>query len=414
MAILAYCIGCSTEYSMKKHEEGCPKCETPLKACKRFRVNISTPQGKRVTRTVNGNLTLARRVEAKIKTDVSERRFFNVRKAPFFSEIWEQYSAWAKDNKKSWKDDVSRWKWHINAHIEGKKMDQVSPSDIEKILSNMKKYSSTFLKKEERSKFEGPLAYVNPKEVPGEKHAPATKRQVLMLIKRLYNWAIQRELYFGTNPANKVESPKVQNEVTECLEEGKVEDLLDVLEHWNNRRAALVVKFALYTGLRQDEVIGLEWKDVDSEKRFVKLPDPKGNPTTLPICGEAIGILREAMDLIPDEGCPWVFPNKTGDRRVSFHKIWSRIRDKAGIPKHFRFHDLRHTFASYLVSSGEVDLYTLQKLLNHQDPKMTQRYTHLLDEALRRGANVADKVFGNKSGEKSDSTDPPNSLPNSG
>lgn len=414
MAILAHCIGCSTEYSMKKHEEGCPKCDTPLKACKRFRVNVSTPQGKRITRTVNGNLTLARRVEAKIKTDVSEGKFFNIRKAPFLSEIWEQYSAWAAENKKSWRDDVSRWKWHVKAHIDGKKMDQVSPSDIDKILNNMKKYSATFLNKEERSKFEGSLVYVNPKEVLGGKHAAATKKQVLVLIKRVYNWAIQRDLYFGPNPANKVEPPKVQNEVTECLEEEKVENLLGVLEHWTNRRAALVVKFSLYTGLRQDEVMGLEWKDVDSEKGFVKLPDPKGNPTTLPICGEAIDVLREAMDLMPSEGCPWVFPNKNGARRVSFHKIWSRIRDKAGIPKHFRFHDLRHTFASYLASSGEVDLYTIQKLLNQQSPQMTQRYAHLLDEALRRGANVTDKVLGNKRGEKTDSTDQPNSPPNPG
>ena len=57
------------------------------------------------------------------------------------------------------------------------------------------------------------------------------------------------------------------------------------------------------------------------------------------------------------------------------------------------YHDMRHTFATYLASSGEVDLYTLQKLLNHQTPEMTQRYAHLLDEALIRSANVADKVF---------------------
>jgi hypothetical protein len=75
------------------------------------------------------------------------------------------------------------------------------------------------------------------------------------------------------------------------------------------------------------------------------------------------------------------------------HFLWARIRKQAKISKGFRFHGLRHTFASYLASSGELDLYTLQKLLNHQTPEMTQRYAHLLDEALRRGANVADRMI---------------------
>ncbi len=158
----------------------------------------------------------------------------------------------------------------------------------------------------------------------------------------------------------------------------------------------------MYTGLRLDEVIGLEMKDIDLEKGFVKLIDPKGKATTLPISNEAIAILDEAKDLLPVLDCPYAFPNKHGDRRVNFYKIWSRIRDEADIPKGFRFHDLRHTFASYLASSGEVDLYTLQKLLNHQTPQMTQRYAHLLDRALRRGANVADKVFGTRESNSSD------------
>ena len=111
--------------------------------------------------------------------------------------------------------------------------------------------------------------------------------------------------------------------------------------------------------------------------------------------GEALNTLRQAEELSPYADCPYAFPNNKGERRVSFYKIWSRIRDAAAIPKQFRFHGLRHTFASYLASSGEVDLYTLQKLLNQQTPQMTQRYAHLLDRALRRGANVGDKVFGN-------------------
>jgi integrase len=64
------------------------------------------------------------------------------------------------------------------------------------------------------------------------------------------------------------------------------------------------------------------------------------------------------------------------------------------LPDDFRpLHGLRHTFASWLASSGEVDLYTLQRLLTHNSPQMTQRYAHLADEALQRAAAVADKLF---------------------
>ena len=71
-----------------------------------------------------------------------------------------------------------------------------------------------------------------------------------------------------------------------------------------------------------------------------------------------------------------------------------RVKKKAGLPEDFRpLHGLRHNFASRLASSGQVDMYTLQKLLTHESPQMTQRYAHLRDEALRRGASLADSLL---------------------
>ena len=71
-----------------------------------------------------------------------------------------------------------------------------------------------------------------------------------------------------------------------------------------------------------------------------------------------------------------------------------RVKKKAGLPEDFRpLHGLRHNFASRLASSGQVDMYTLQKLLTHESPQMTQRYAHLRDEALRRAASLADSLL---------------------
>ena len=105
---------------------------------------------------------------------------------------------------------------------------------------------------------------------------------------------------------------------------------------------------------------------------------------------------RNLCDRIPKLGnSPFVFPNEDGTQRKDIKDQARRIRDAAGLPKDFRpLHGLRHVFASTLASSGKVDMYTLQKLLTHPDPKTTQRYAHLRDEALKRTSDVAGDIFG--------------------
>lgn len=385
MGIFIRCTKCKSDH--KLGTKVCKRCGAKLATNKKYKVAVKGIDGRRTVRLVDTH-SLAKRVESSLKGKVAEKKELNVHKAPLLSSVWEKYALWAVANKKDYRHDLGRWKWHVAPHVKDRRMDQLFPHDVQAILDGMRKIKTGFKQKDVEADY----------ETLSEPHAPATKKQVLVLIKRVYNWAIKRELYYGPNPATKIEPPKVNNQVTECLTQAELDRLLAVLDSWVNKLGAMVVRFALYTGFRLDEVIGLEWKDVDLENRFVRLHDPKGNPVTLPVSGEALNILVSADILKPTSDCLYVFPNNKGERRVSFSKIWSRIRKKAKIEKGFRFHGLRHTFASYLASSGDVDLYTLQKLLNHRTPEMTQRYAHLLDEALRRGANVADRVFQNGNG----------------
>jgi integrase len=88
---------------------------------------------------------------------------------------------------------------------------------------------------------------------------------------------------------------------------------------------------------------------------------------------------------------------------VDISKQVNRIKSQAGLPKDFRaLHGLRHVYASMLASSGQVDLYTLQKLLTHKSPAMTMRYAHLRDETLRRASDLAGDLINQviKSGAK--------------
>ena len=91
---------------------------------------------------------------------------------------------------------------------------------------------------------------------------------------------------------------------------------------------------------------------------------------------------------------PFVFPGRDGQQRVTISHAVNRIKRRAGLPKDFRpLHGLRHVYASMLASSGQIDMFTLQKLLTHKSPQMTQRYTHLSDEAMRRAANLAGTII---------------------
>ena len=79
---------------------------------------------------------------------------------------------------------------------------------------------------------------------------------------------------------------------------------------------------------------------------------------------------------------------------MDFNKPINRIKERAGLPKDFRpLHGLRHVYASILASSGQVDMYTLQKLLTHKTPQMTQRYAHLRDDTLKRASNLAGELI---------------------
>ena len=225
-------------------------------------------------------------------------------------------------------------------------------------------------------------------------YAPATIKHVIVLIKRVYNWAAEMDLYSGQNPAAKIKIPKLNNEITECLSKDEICRLLKTLDHWVNTRVALLIKFALYTGLRRGELFNLKWENVDCKNGWIYLSDTKGGKDSyLPISDEALKVLNEAINHLPYPDCPYVFPNKHGGKRTTISKIWTRIKKRAKISHGFRFHGLRHTYASYLASSGKVSQYTLQKLLTHKTPQMTQRYAHLFDQTLREGANLLPELI---------------------
>jgi integrase len=172
-------------------------------------------------------------------------------------------------------------------------------------------------------------------------------------------------------------------------------DYLKALDEEPDQDTAAFIRLALFTGMRKGALMALQWADIDFERGFITLrgKSAKNEKTErIPLPGAA----RSVLERITRTDSLYIFPGKDGGPRKHFKRVAQRVRGKAGLPKDFRpLHGLRHTFASWLASSGAVDLYTLQKLLTHGSAQMTQRYAHLADEALQRAASVTDDLFQN-------------------
>ena len=111
----------------------------------------------------------------------------------------------------------------------------------------------------------------------------------------------------------------------------------------------------------------------------------------LPISDEAAAIVRQRQLLVP-RGCTLLFPSDTPGQPVKeIRRFWMAIQKSVGIPD-VRIHDLRHTFASLLVSGG-ASLEMIGKLLGHSQMQTTQRYAHLMDSPLRAGVDAVASAF---------------------
>jgi integrase len=148
-----------------------------------------------------------------------------------------------------------------------------------------------------------------------------------------------------------------------------------------------IVLTALHTGMRKTEILKLKWKQVDMKNGFIHLSDTKsGKRRSIPI-NETLYKTLKSIDRRLD--VQYVFFNpKTGKHYNDIKKAFNRACEKAKITD-FRFHDLRHTFASQLLMGGG-DLVVLKEILGHADIKMTLRYSHLASAHMKKAVNILD------------------------
>ena len=296
--------------------------------------------------------------EALLGADPQARRQ-QLRSIPTLNQlIRDRYLPHAQASKRSWKTDETILRNHILPALGRLALDQIAGEHIAGLINDMR----------------------------AQGYAGGTTNQVLVLLRYVFNLARKWNMPgVSANPtAGLAMVPEVHRQRFLTAEE--TQRLIGSINADKNQIAAKAIMLLLLTGARRCEVTRARWEDVDWEKRTLLVPVSKsGKPRTIALNAAAIALLRTAPS---DSASPYVFPTQLS----GLFCPWNRIRRRAGLAD-VRLHDLRHSFASFLVNQG-VSLYVVHRAsLGTPRARMTQRYAHLASQTLLDAAEVVSGVI---------------------
>ena len=309
-------------------------------------------QGRRKRERIGPNKAQARVVLQKRKVELAERKFLDIQRHERvkFEDMAKTYiEAYSRPNKRSFRRDEISLK-NLIMFFGGKYLHEVIPLDIEKYRVKR-------------------LQVVT----------PATVNRELACLKHMFNKAKEWGKV-SNNPALKVRLLKEENRRVRYLEKEEIRALLNVC----SKHLKPIVITALNTGMRKSEILNLKWPDVDLRQRIIYIYNSKSGKSRKVDINDWLAETLIRLRKHPQSA--HVFCNKEGVPYGNIRKSFENAKRRAGI-KDFRFHDLRHTFASHLVMAG-VDLKTVQELLGHQTYQMTLRYSHLSPDHRRAAVNI--------------------------
>ena len=218
--------------------------------------------------------------------------------------------------------------------------------------------------------------------------AAKTINHDLTLLGHAFQLAVKEWEWVAENPVQKVSKEKVRNLIERWLTAEEEQRLLVASPIWLQE----IIVFAVNTGLRQSEILNLQWGQVDLFRRTITLLEQKnGGRDTLPVNAKTLDVLK-ARAKVRSRTTEYVFSNGAEHRRDArdLLRAFYPAMKQADV-RRFRFHDLRHTFATRLVQAG-ADIYTVQKLGRWKTISMVQRYAHHHSESLRAGIEILDRA----------------------
>lgn len=353
-----------------------------------------------------------------------------------FDRLWETYvdAQGGSDGYGNYKTDRGNYNNHIRAHVGHLYPQDITNFKIQAIRNKLGKktviFSGTLASlqkakrdysdamdaaKKERNKAKktryknkamkaAAKIKENERKIKANKRtlAPTTVERCLEIIRRLANFGAENDLCPG--PPKKIRLKQIDNEKTEDLSPDQIRELWKACDEDPNQDVADMIRIALTTGLRRGSLFKLAWKHVNFQKDVLKIKSIEtkgrhskgGKQIRIPLSPMAKKILEGRAAVADLSYSPYVFPGRDGGIRTDATKAGRRIVRAAGLPDDFRpFHGQRHAFASNLANTGQVDLYQIGKLLAHSpnSPTMTQRYSHLRDEALKKAAGLMSDII---------------------
>ena len=213
-----------------------------------------------------------------------------------------------------------------------------------------------------------------------KKRSPATVNRYVAALSACCGYGIELGI-LSVNPCSGIKSLTEPRGRTRFLSDEERESLLEICRS-SSPQLYLAVLLSLTTGARQSEIWKLTWNNVDLRDGFLTFEQTKnGDIRVVPVIGEALDFLREYNSQHRIVGRDELFPGRFKGESLNLRKQWESVLRKAEI-ENFRWHDLRHSCASYLVRQG-VDIRLIAELLGHKSLQMSFRYSHLDKEHLK-------------------------------
>lgn len=310
--------------------------------------------GRRRREKVGPSKKIAELALQKRKVEIAEGKFLDIKrqnriKFEDFAKIFiELHSKVNKRPRVARRDEFLINK--LATHFKGKFLYEITPQSIERFKSDRIKQV-----------------------------APATVNRELACLKCMFNKAITWDKA-EKNPVREVKLFKENNRRTRYLEKEEIKKLLE--NSADHLKPILIV--ALFTGMRKSEILNLQWKNINIEHGVIYLLDTKNGERREVLMNDTV---KKAIIAVPkNPNSPYIFCHENGKPYLNVRKSFDMALKKCGIID-FRFHDLRHTFASQLVMIG-IDLKTVQELMGHKSIEMTLRYSHLSPDHKKKAVDI--------------------------
>lgn len=299
-----------------------------------------------------------------------------------FKKLANKYIEYSKANHRSWQTNVAKAE-KFKERWGNKQIKDISPMDIEKYRSERKKDIVAQAK------------IVDGKKVPTKYVSATTINRDVEVLRKMFSIAVDNG-WLIKNPCASIKKLRQENKLERYLgldeeqrlymacdgnfdfitdEEKRKKTQSFYKNHFSYMKQIIIC--ALHTGMRKEEILGLQWRCVDLKGQKITLLDTKnGKVRKVPINSV---LKRELEKLKKNKLSEYVFTNPVTETRYSDLKRTFNSLCKVAMVNEFRFHDLRHSSATRMVAAG-VDIITVKEILGHSDIHTTMRYAHAITE----------------------------------